>query len=295
MDDAREIRQEDAISRQAAIDACDQSINLFEVVDRIKELPSVNPQEPCEDEYIKVPKKALKYRTTGMVAYNAEWLKNNFDIERIAICGEQQPCEDAISRQAVLDGLASIAKAKAKSDAQKSLMGRVMFFVEQLPSVNPQPCEDAIRRQDVLDLAKKGVLVSNGNYESVCKAINELPSVNLMPCEDSISRQAVLETIDSRIEQIKRDAVKINKSYSHLSFAEGVHDGYCRLKCDLRILPPVTPQPKIGHWIVHEKPHGIRYLECPYCNIWYLNEHLIRNSYCPNCGARMIEPQERRE
>lgn len=41
---------------------------------------------------------------------------------------------DLISRQAVLDGLANIAKVKAKSDAQKALMGRVMFFVEQLPS-----------------------------------------------------------------------------------------------------------------------------------------------------------------
>lgn len=50
---------------------------------------------------------------------------------------EQQPT-DAVSRQAVLDGLASIAKAKAKSDTQKSLMGRVMFFVEQFPSVTPQ-------------------------------------------------------------------------------------------------------------------------------------------------------------
>ena len=48
---------------------------------------------------------------------------------------EQQPCEDAISRQAVLDGLASIAKVKARSDAQKSLMGRAMFFVEKLPPV----------------------------------------------------------------------------------------------------------------------------------------------------------------
>ena len=51
-----------------------------------------------------------------------------------------------VSRQAVLDGLASIAKAKAKSDAQKSLMGRVMFFVEKLPPVTPQPkmghCKD---------------------------------------------------------------------------------------------------------------------------------------------------------
>lgn len=35
---------EDLISRQAVIDACDQSINLFEVVDRIEELPPVTPQ-----------------------------------------------------------------------------------------------------------------------------------------------------------------------------------------------------------------------------------------------------------
>lgn len=48
-----------------------------------------------------------------------------------------QTSTDAVSRQAVLEGLASIAKVKARSDAQKSLMGRVMFFVEQLPSVTP--------------------------------------------------------------------------------------------------------------------------------------------------------------
>lgn len=44
-------------------------------------------QEPCDDEYIKVPKKALKHRTAEMVAYNVEWLKNHFDMERAIICG----------------------------------------------------------------------------------------------------------------------------------------------------------------------------------------------------------------
>jgi len=66
------------------------------------------------------------------------------------------------------------------------------------------------------------------------------------PCEDCISRHAVLETIDNRIEQLKRDVNEINKSYSHLSFAEGIHDGYCRLKCDLRILSSVTPKAKVN-------------------------------------------------
>ena len=56
----------------------------------IKDLEALE-QESCENEYIKVPKKALKYRTAGMVAYNAEWLKNHFDIERAVICGVQEP------------------------------------------------------------------------------------------------------------------------------------------------------------------------------------------------------------
>ena len=58
---------------------------------------------------------------------------------------------DLISRQAVLVGLASIANAKAKSDAQKALMGRVMFFTEQLPSVEPERKNDSMTVDDYRD------------------------------------------------------------------------------------------------------------------------------------------------
>lgn len=61
---------------------------------------------------------------------------------------------------------------------------------------------------------------------------------------DLISKAEVLHVIDERIEQIKRDADAIKKSYSHLSFAEGVHDGYCRLKCDIRVLPTIIEADK---------------------------------------------------
>jgi len=83
----------------------------------------------CEDHLELLPKKSVGYQTTlrEMSFYDAA-------IKAL----EQQPCEDAISRQAVLEGLASIAKAKAKSDAQKSMMGRTMFFVERLPSVSTE-------------------------------------------------------------------------------------------------------------------------------------------------------------
>lgn len=73
--------------------------------------------------------------------------------EQVIQALEQQPCEDCISRQKMLDGLASIAKAKAKSDAQKALMGRVMFFTEQLPSVKPKYTDEEIDRAQAVEQA----------------------------------------------------------------------------------------------------------------------------------------------
>jgi DNA-directed RNA polymerase subunit RPC12/RpoP len=98
-------------------------------------------------------------------------------------------------------------------------------------------CEDAISKQAVLDLAKKGVLVSNGNYESVCKAINDLPSVK--------------------------------------------------------------QEPKTGYWIedtngTYTDNHDT--WECSECgNAQILLEGTPKDNdynYCPNCGAKMVEPQE---
>ena len=80
----------------------------------------------------------LKYFNDINEAYNNP--NKHDDLSKMLdMLAQQEPCEDAISRQAVLDGLASIAKAKARSDAQKSLMGRVVFFTEHLPPVTPQP------------------------------------------------------------------------------------------------------------------------------------------------------------
>lgn len=46
---------------------------------------------------------------------------------------------------------------------------------KDVPDTNVGKCEDIISRGAVLDLARKGVLVSNDNFESVCKAINDIP------------------------------------------------------------------------------------------------------------------------
>ena len=109
-----------------AIEALDVAIKALE-------------QEPCDDEYIKVPKKALKYRTKGMVAYNAEWLKNHFDIERAVICGAQQPCDNAVSRQAGIDIIDRWLSCDDYNEAERHIMRAMQSVLYDLPPVTPQP------------------------------------------------------------------------------------------------------------------------------------------------------------
>ena len=126
---------DDLISRQAAIDSVRAGVlstaTLYgrteegetarkEIERTIKALPSVNPQASKEDIHREREQAYMKGYEDASKRYRTE------------------PCDDAISRQEVLEGLARIAKAKAKSDVQKSLMGRVLFFTEHLPPVTPQ-------------------------------------------------------------------------------------------------------------------------------------------------------------
>ena len=69
---------EDLISRQAVIDACDQSINLFEAVDRIKELAPVNPQ-PKTGHWIPVSERLPKWGEEVLTIDNDE----NYEINHI--------------------------------------------------------------------------------------------------------------------------------------------------------------------------------------------------------------------
>ena len=56
----------------------------------------------------------------------------------------------------------------------------------------------------------------------------------------------------------------------------------------IRVMPSVTPQePRKGHWDDIPKYKDIAW-RCSEC------EHFttMKHNYCPNCGAKMIEPQE---
>ena len=98
--------------------------------------PDVLNQQPCEDAVSRDCDKCVYYDDGANHEACDECFADEYEHPNFK--PKTQHCDDCISRQAVLNGLASIAKVKARSDAQKSLMGRIMFFVEQLPPVTPK-------------------------------------------------------------------------------------------------------------------------------------------------------------
>ena len=94
------------------------------------------------------------------------------------------------------------------------------------------------------------------------------------PCDDTISRQAAIDAI-AKIHPI--DTEYDCTLYDKLDVMYVLKD-----------LPPVTPQPKTGKWIRHP---FYDYLVCSKCLSGAPYKYCETN-YCPNCGSRMIEPQE---
>lgn len=103
---------------------------------------------------------------------------------------------------------------------------------------------------------------------------SESEELDLTTCDNAISREAAIE------------AFQIFREYeSNRSNKEWVD----RIETVLNQLPPVTPQPKTGHWIEHEIKDTCRWLTCSVCGYEWVNK---KENFCPDCGYRMIDTHE---
>ena len=93
---------------------------------------------------------------------------------------EQQPCEDAISRQALIEKATSWDKHFADSERAVSLTD-----IMSMPPVTPQPCEDCVKRDDAQDIMARLLsdYLHDEDREKIENAneIGELPSVQPQP------------------------------------------------------------------------------------------------------------------
>ena len=136
------------------------------------------------------------------------------------------------------------------------------------------------------------------------------------PCEDAISRQAVedkLLKLCNQLEGIFANIRMQNQDESVCGLCEydcptpyecpGFDTEDCfKLAYEIRYewqstedLHFVKPQERTGHWnLFHTTEHGMRedsYFKCNRCNYESYKEY----NFCPDCGAKMVEPQERSE
>ena len=206
---------------------------------------------------------------------------------------EQEPCEDTISRQAVLDliehynsdGLGSVFYGYEEG---------VKFAdkVKKLPPITSQePCEDVIRREDAINAVSEAlehVVVENEDVAR--KMINKLPSVTLQPkqepCEDVIRREDALQALCKAVHKNDDTIPCSNQIVSCLWSKTKVQD-YAR---EIWKLPPVNPQPKTARWVykIYGGFHEQGDWYCSHCDYQfnYGNGHA---KHCPECGYEMSE------
>lgn len=131
-------------------------------------------------------------------------------------------------------------------------------------------------REEAIDIIKCLAWHTRPDEEDIEQAIKALEQE---PCEDCVSRQAVIDAIDDD-----------NRNGHYSCFATN-NDAEC-FKQIIRDLPSVTPQTKMGHWIdimVGDMPAQ----GCDRCNTFYPLAYTGGgHKFCPNCGTRMVEPQE---
>lgn len=82
----------------------------------------------------------------------------------------------------------------------------------------------------------------------------------------------------------KEDAISRQAMFNIL-VKYGIHES--RIAEELEELPPVTPQPKTGHWIDLDEKSAV----CSCCN----RNNTLYGDFCKWCGAIMLETQEKRE
>lgn len=97
-----------------------------------------------------------------------------------------------------------------------------------------------------------------------------IEKVEQEPCNDCISRQAAIEQ-----SIVLRDISNPDKEWEVVTVATIKH------------LKSVQPEPKTGHWIKINVNYYNRY-QCNQC------DRLVeeKTDFCPNCGAKMVEPKE---
>lgn len=189
---------------------------------------------------------------------------------------EREPCEDAISRESTMLRIREFIGNPTYTEKM------LVDDMNALPSVQPKYntsewCHDCSEYDHDKHCCPR--------YNKVIR--NAVEEMKQETCDDTVSRQAAIDAL------------------SHMCSEDenGITVSRANVNSMLRVLPPVTPQLKTGHWIyekrkrlINETDEGAEYVTDYWCKCSNCNGDFgyrkMKDAFCKYCGARMIESQE---
>ena len=125
--------------------------------------------------------------------------------------------------------------------------------------------------------------IKNTWNEKKCQEI--IKALEQEPCDDAVSRQAAIDAVRFGITH----AIRINRYTGEKDdLFQASNDELEKAIERIEELPSVSVAEKTGHWIEDENEMIVW---CSICG----EEHEECSKFCPNCGHRMVEPQESEE
>lgn len=125
-------------------------------------------------------------------------------------------------------------------------------------------------------------------------------AVNRIPCEKFNQKDVIdaLKICDCNNECVGCEECPIKDKYYNGSWYDDNGDCYIQLMHRAAELLSTQPEPKAGHWIAQDIHNCHTEFKCSECGYTHSFMHLYGKpiadyTYCPKCGAKMVEPQER--
>lgn len=140
-----------------------------------------------------------------------------------------------------------------------------------IEALKAEPCEDCRKAEEIMQ-----TLCDYGCEMKIQDAISQVLETECTKCEDAVSREAALKALGELPHEYKTKEQRARTG------------GIAACQTIVGELPPITPKPRTGHWIMTSDylttAYGsIDYVKCSCCG----EDSLEEGNYCPNCGTKL--------
>ena len=179
----------------------------------------------------------------------------------------QEPCTDAVSRDAVLDE--TIRKNSIWNSITNSEGKNLEEIILELPSVTQKPieCDDAVSRD--FEIGDEVRMIGSDPIYDDCDV-----GWVIRNASEKVKTMYVMRNDGSADEENKAEWYKTGRHNAVIAEV-------------IKALPSVTQ--KSGQWIsYYDEDTKTYWYECDRCH----TERAFNTDYCPDCGCRMVATQE---